>query len=355
MGGWLQVRGSLPPCLGELSLWARSARSLLSRELPGCPGEGLTPLFTDTPGPLCFRAPRSWPRRSWPTSPSSAGCGTSPRWSSAHASGSRTARPSPRASCTCGTTPRSTSYARRPAGRPATLTHARGAPVTLTHSGNCHTLQEPRSDLHTPGVIITHMLREPRSHSHTLRVIVTHTPEAQVTHTHSGRSSHTLGVPGSHSGRPGHTHTRSGGLVTLTFSGCPITLPHSLGDQSHSHTFGEPGHTHTHAWGTQVTLTHTQGALVTHTLRVMSYTHTQGPWSHSHTLRVPWSHTHTHTHTLTPLLPEPLQKQSLSLQNSETLEHGRRGGQRSRPEGRQAQLSGHPCPGHVLRLLWGRV
>lgn len=77
------------------------------------------------PGPLlCCRAPRSWPRRSWPTSPSSAGCGTSRRWSSARASGSMTARRWRGACCASGTTPRSTSYVRppRPPARPAALT-----------------------------------------------------------------------------------------------------------------------------------------------------------------------------------------------------------------------------------------
>lgn len=59
---------------------------------------------------LCFRAPKSWPRRSWPTSRSLAGCGTSRRWSSARASGSRTARLSHRACCTSGITPRSILY-----------------------------------------------------------------------------------------------------------------------------------------------------------------------------------------------------------------------------------------------------
>lgn len=183
-----------------------------------------------------------------------------------------------------------------------------GALVSHTHLG-CP------SNTHTPsGALVTHTLEVPWSHTHT---------QGPWSHSHTrGAWSHlnTLwGLDHTHLGCPNHTHTYSGALV------------------SHSHS-GSPG------------LTHTQGAPVTHALRV--------PWSHSHTLGVPQSHSHTQgpwSHTHSSLCFLSLLKHNPSLFEAHRLEHYRRGGQRSCPEGRQAQLSGHHCPGHFLRLLWGCV
>lgn len=131
------------------------------------------------PGPLlCCRAPRSWPRRSWPTSPSSAGCGTSRRWSSARASGSTTARRWPGACCASGTTPRSTSYVRPPPARAPRGAHGPGPSCPLTsprrhahaRSGCSHTCTYTRVHTYTLRVLPSHA----DAHTRTLRVLVTH-------------------------------------------------------------------------------------------------------------------------------------------------------------------------------------
>lgn len=133
------------------------------------------------PGPLlCCRAPRSWPRRSWPMSPSSAGCGTSRRWSSARASGSMTARRWRGACCASGTTPRSTSYVRppRPPARAPRGAHGPGPSCPLTsprrhahaRSGCSHTCTYTRVHTYTLRVLPSHA----DAHTRTLRVLVTH-------------------------------------------------------------------------------------------------------------------------------------------------------------------------------------
>lgn len=230
-----QVSGPWPPCPGSC-LCVRNARSLLVLGAPWqCPGRASRPLADAPACPPLFQGSMSWPRRSWPTSPSE-------YWLDVvlHRDGLRTPvgagpqRPSPRASCT-------------QVGLPSVKclwADARGA------SG--HTPAHARRTSHTPRV---------PQHSHTLRVTVTYTLRAPRSHSHTLGDRHDKRSWESPSGPtywslPLTTHTWA--IVTHSVPGCPGT--HQV-PRSHSHT--RDRHTHT-PWE---------------------------PWSYSHTLRRS-SHTH---------------------------------------------------------------